>query len=156
MALPRYGPSVSSRGGRRRLPRGNHRKANGSTRRPDSACHWSHGYPSSADPLSSARSAPQSSPHRLPLHARMRRDLGHANPVRRQDSAPSSCHGRASGEGILCPAPSHTPRAIHHTRQTPQQGRVRYSCGPRTEGPLRFHPPPLPQTVGTLRNNANT
>jgi hypothetical protein len=138
MALPRYCPSVSSRGGRRRLPRGNRRKASGSTRRPDSACHWPHGYPSSADPPSLARSAPRSSPHRLPLHARMRRDLSHADPVRRQDSTPTSRHERASGEGILRLAPNHAPRAIPHTRQIPQRGRTRYSCGPRTEGPLVF------------------
>jgi hypothetical protein len=134
----------------------NNRTVNGSIQKPDSACHWTHGYPSSADPLSSTRNDPRSLPHRLPLHARMRQDLGHANPARRQDFAPASRHGRASGEGILRPAPSHAPRTIPHTRQTPQQGRARYSCGQRTKGPLRFHHPPLLRTAGTPRNDVST
>jgi hypothetical protein len=62
-------------------PGDNNRTINGSIQRPDSACHWTHGYPISANPLSSARSDPRSSPHRLPPRARMQQDLGHANPA---------------------------------------------------------------------------
>jgi hypothetical protein len=149
-------PPVFCRGGRQRLARDNRHTTDGSTRRPYSSDRWIRVYPSYAGPLSLAHSNQQSTPPHPPPHARMRRDLGHANPVRRRDSAPASRHGRASSEGILRPAPSHAPRATPHTRQTPQPDRARYSCRPRTAGPLRLHPPPPLQTTSTPSNNAST
>jgi hypothetical protein len=148
-------PPVFSRGGRHRLARDNRHTADCSTRRLYSSDRWIRVYPNYASPPSLARSDQRSAPPHPPPHARMRRDLGHANPVRRRDFAPASRHGKASGEGILRPAPSHAPRATPHTRQTPQPDRARYSGRPRTAGPLRLHPPSL-FTACTLSNNANT
>jgi hypothetical protein len=99
------------RGGPQRQPQDSRRMASDSARRPYSGGRWIHGYPNSAGPPSSAHNAPQSAQAHLPLHARMRLDPGHADPERRPDFAQVDRPGRASGEGILRPTPSHAPRA---------------------------------------------
>jgi hypothetical protein len=90
--------------------------ASNSARRPYSGECWIHRYPNTVEPLSLAHNAPQSAQLRLPLHARMRRDPGHADPTRRQDFALADRPGRASGEVILRPTPSRAPRATLHNR----------------------------------------
>jgi hypothetical protein len=100
---------------RQRHPRDSRCMASDSARRTYSGERWIHGYPNSAEPPSSAHNAPQSAQLCLPLHARMRRDPGHADPTRRQDFALAARQGRASGEGILRPTPSHAPRATLHS-----------------------------------------
>jgi hypothetical protein len=149
-------PPASSHDDPHRLARDNRHTADGSTRRPCSSGRWTHVYTSYVGPPSSARTDQQSAPPHPPPHAQMRQDRGYADPVRRRDFAPASHHGKASGEGILRPAPSHASKATPHMPQTPQPNRARYSGRPRTAGPLRLHPPPPLQTAGMLSNNAST
>ena len=118
--------------------------------------HSTRGYPSYAGPLSSARTDQRSAPPHPPPHARRRPDRGFADLARRQDFAPASHHGKASGEGTLRPAPSHVPRAIPRTPQILQPNRAHCSGRRRTEGPLRPHPPPPPQRAGMLSKNVST
>jgi hypothetical protein len=149
-------PPASSRGGPHRLGRDNHYTAVDSIQKPCSNGHSTHGYPSYAGPLSSARIDQRSAPPHPPPHAQRRPDRGFADPARRHDFAPASHHGRASSEGTLRPTPSHAPRAIPRTPQILQPNRAHCSGRRRTEGPLRPHPPPPPQRAGMLSKNANT
>jgi hypothetical protein len=91
-------PPASSHGGPHHLGRGSRHTAVDSIQKPCSNGHSTHGYPSYASPLSSARTDQRAALPHPPPHAQRRPDRDFADSARRQDFAPSSHHGKASGE----------------------------------------------------------